>query len=314
MNRNDPNDDDNRGNDIQDVWLRCRTCSMEFLHSAQDQEFFARMGFLMPQHCKPCRRARKAHGAIRSMLIALAVLGCTVPAHAAVTIAHVATVTDASDSTTYTSTNQNIGTAAADRCVVVTTEGRKAVAASTTITSITIGGNAATILRQAQAGSASTNVVAVAALIVPSGTQATVVTTYDQTMARHQTTTFEMTGSTCTTASDTDISTAILSPTVNLDIPANGGAIGASANASASIDRDATWTNLTEAYETAGLGIESLLIGSGASAVFATTQTGLALTCTWSGSGQSLETVGVFVSWGPASAAPRRLLLMGVGN
>ena len=54
------NNNDSVGNSIEDVWLRCQSCSMEFLHSVRDQEFFARMQLTEPRTCKPCRQARKA--------------------------------------------------------------------------------------------------------------------------------------------------------------------------------------------------------------------------------------------------------------
>lgn len=81
---------------------------------------------------------------------------------------------DTSDATTYTYTNLNIGTAAVDRFVIVTITSRGG--SVTTITSVTIGGNAATQLAFVNSG-VSGGYAAIYGLLVPTGTTATVVVT-----------------------------------------------------------------------------------------------------------------------------------------
>jgi hypothetical protein len=77
--------DDNLGNLRQDQWLRCQ-CGAEFLYSVRDQAFYARMQFTPPRSCKACRQIRKAQHAVRSLLLALVVLGSAAPVQAAIAV------------------------------------------------------------------------------------------------------------------------------------------------------------------------------------------------------------------------------------
>ena len=44
-----------------DRTLTCVDCSVEFIHSAADQEFYAEKGFVSdPKRCTSCRSARRA--------------------------------------------------------------------------------------------------------------------------------------------------------------------------------------------------------------------------------------------------------------
>jgi CxxC-x17-CxxC domain-containing protein len=43
-----------------DKTLVCGDCGAEFIHSADDQEFFAMKGYTEPKRCPSCRQARKA--------------------------------------------------------------------------------------------------------------------------------------------------------------------------------------------------------------------------------------------------------------
>jgi hypothetical protein len=228
---------------------------------------------------------------------------------AVTTTTYIATTGDTSDASTYTYTDVGIGTAAASRCVVVSLESRKAVAAASTVTSVTIGGSVATILKQAQVGVTSTNLVAIASLLVPSGTTATVVWNLDQTMSRAQNTVHTVVGmdaTSCTTPIDSGSQTGVINPAYAIDVPAGGAAFGSCAAASGGIARTATWGNITETYEVGNL--DGALAGSGAAADYGSAQTDLSVQCTFSGSSAATETVGAFVSLGAGTViagAPR---------
>lgn len=46
----------------QDKTIACKDCGVEFVFTANEQEFFAEKGFTNePQRCKPCRDARKGN-------------------------------------------------------------------------------------------------------------------------------------------------------------------------------------------------------------------------------------------------------------
>lgn len=254
----------------------------------------------------------------RLLLLAVILILPTQTAFGATTTTLIGTpIQDTSDQSTYTFTNVDIGAEDPDRCVKVAFESRKGAAAVTTITSATIGGSAATILRQAQIGSVSTNLVGIFARAVPTGTTATIAVTLDQTMSRSEIVVYRSIGSACTTASDTDSDTAILDPSVNLDVPAGGVAIGSCAAGSGGSARTATWTGLTERYEVGNL--DGAMSATGGMDDFATVQTGLTMTCTFSGSDGTATGIGVFVSWAPSGAGGGgppigSLQMMGVGR
>jgi hypothetical protein len=123
------------------------------------------------------------------------------------------------------------------------------------------------------------------------------VLTWDTAQSRSHIALYAMTGADCTVATDSDQSVA-QNPTANLDIVANDGAVSVAIDASVSTE---TWAGLTERYADT---VESLTRISGSSDVFGTTQTGLAIICTFS-SGDSDE-VGIFAAWGPSGGVVPR--------
>ncbi len=237
-------------------------------------------------------------------LVCILVLNTT-PAWAATDITFVAATSDTSDSTTYTFTNHAIGTAAADRCVVVEIMSRRGAATVTTIDSVTIGGNAAAVLEQLSVEeSSAASVFGIAALTVAAGTTATIVVTFSASMLRARVAVSAMTGAaTCGTASQTGENEAN-DPTFDLDVPDDGTAVGTCGGSSAAAS--AAWTGLGETHDAIA---ESLMHMSGASTDFSSEQTNLTILCDLTGvtSGEG----GVFVAWGPAvagGAAPSRVI------
>jgi len=233
---------------------------------------------------------------IRRLLLIVALMCIwTVPSEAATDIAFLQATSSTSDLTTYTFSAQNLGTEAVDRCIVVEMYGRRAAATVTTVTA-TVAGSNVTILRQLSVEEASSaTVAAVGAVALPTGTSGDVVVTFSGAMVRARIALSTLTGaSDCTTASDSDES-ELTDPSVSLDVPANGSAVGACGYNTAS--GSATWVGLTETHDAV---VESLFTVSGASADFVSQQVGLTVTCDLAAGG-SVE-AGVFVSWAPVAA------------
>lgn len=105
----------------------------------------------------------------------------TPPAAPAATIALTGTSSDSSTTATPTYTTAPIGTAAVNRVVWVAVGIRGAGGTPRTIDSITIGGVSATLV----ASASSTQASAIGYLLVPSGTNATVVVTCSGSSSRH---------------------------------------------------------------------------------------------------------------------------------
>jgi hypothetical protein len=197
---------------------------------------------------------------------------------------------DIANASTYTFSAQNFGTEAADRYIIAVIQSRKALAA-TTVSSVTIGGVAASISVQRANTVTNTSVCAIAIALVPTGTSGDVVVVFADAMTRCGLGLFSATGLSATPA-DTD-SAAANDPSVSLDCPAGGFII---AGAMSNLTGSATWTGVTERWDTT---VEATNNYTGGSLDFATTQTGLTVTATFT---NDQESVGVFASWGPAVA------------
>ncbi len=204
---------------------------------------------------------------------------------AAADLTYHTTVGNTADLTTYTFSNVNIGTAAYDRCVIVSAHSRKAGAAAT-LSSVSIGGSAATILIQNSNTVTNTNVIGLASRIVPAGSTTTIAVTWSEGMLRSQIGVWTATGlADCTNPYDSDSSIAT-DPSVALDIPENGIAIGAGQS-----DEEATWTGLTENYDQT---LEVFIDLTAASAENLSTEIGRTVTINYVA---PTEPVGIFASW-----------------
>jgi hypothetical protein len=195
-----------------------------------------------------------------------------------------------SNLTVYTFSGLSLGTAQTGRKIVVGACGAGGGSART-ITGITVAGSDCTLVKQGTAdgesaadlyqvelASGTTGDVVVTFSGAPSRAAVGVFAVYDAATAVHDTG-----GSNANPATDT------------LNIPAGGVAIGYQYTGHGST-RTFTWTNLTEDLDQTFDGVYDSQ--TGASAAFATVQTGLAITCTPSGS--TGRQVMVIASWGPA--------------
>lgn len=192
---------------------------------------------------------------------------------------------DIANASTYTFAAQNLGTASSDRYIIVSAAARKA-GASTTISSITIGGITATIVKQATNFITNTNVVGLAIALVPAGATGDIVVTFGGTMVRCAIGVWLATNISSITPVDTDSSTAA-DPTCALNVTTGGFAIGASGPLAST----STWTGLTERFD---ISVEASNIFTGASDTFAAAQHQLTITIDSTG---AVEPVGVFASW-----------------
>lgn len=200
------------------------------------------------------------------------------------------TVTSTADTNTYTFSSVSLGTAQADRYIIVTACSRKA-GATFTLSGITIGGVSATIVRQVTRTVTNSNSQAIVIANVPTGTTGDIVVTWSTTVLRCAVGVWSATNLASATAHDSATSTAT-APTYNIDVPAGGFVIAAALTAAATTT---TWTEATEKFDAT---LESFVTYTGASKEYETAQTDKTITATF---GTATETCGVFASWGVAA-------------
>ena len=203
--------------------------------------------------------------------------------------------TNNSSATTYS--NQNFGPASSDRHIVVVLAARVAA----TISSISIGGVAATIaIQQAQ----SSNRIGLAIAAIPTGTSGDIVFTLSSgTLFRSLIAVYAVTGIDSLTAYATASATTN-NGAMSLTIPADGIVIGGAMSFSTSSGAF-TWTNLTENSDILVNGTTGL---STASDPFATLQTSRSISANNTGTSPA-DSVAVCASWSPAGAGGRLLRL-----
>jgi hypothetical protein len=144
--------------------------------------------------------------------------------------------------TVYTFTDHAIGTAAADRLVVVVTGAEEASLAHAP-TACTIGGNAADLV--VVSDGANREGSGIFSLVVATGTTATIVVTFSATVDRGRIEVYTITGYASSTAHDTDrVSATAASISLTLDVPENGVAIAGIFKATA--NQAVAWTNADE--------------------------------------------------------------------
>lgn len=147
---------------------------------------------------------------------------------------------DATNLTTYTLSSLSFGTEAADRQIVVGVFGRTN---SRTVSSMTIGGVAATQVVAGNNASNGPNDIWMAA--VPTGTTGTVSVTFSGAMIRAAVAVWRMTGANPTAVSTgSDVGT---DPSATINVPVNGGAVGFCNSAATTSN---TWVGLTEDLDT----------------------------------------------------------------
>lgn len=143
----------------------------------------------------------------------------------------------------YTFNTQAIGTASADRHVIVALVYTEA--ASDTLTSVTVAGQSCTVVVNSTSGSGD-SAIAITDAPVTSGTTATIVCSFSGSGPTNcGIGVYSITGLGSTTPVDTDTTTTD-NTGLTLNVEADGAVIGVSSQASGAT---ATWTNITENYD-----------------------------------------------------------------
>lgn len=171
----------------------------------------------------------------------------------ALTITPQSTANSAPSSSSVSYTSQAIGSAASDRIVIVALYAVRDIT-GTVVSSATIGGVSATILKQQTNHAVSVdNVTAILAAAVPSGTTATVAITFNNSVLRCNIATFSMVGGSISpyaTYANTNATDAV--PDITIDVPAGGGHVAVVGLYQGSTTTF-TWagSGITEAYDVA---------------------------------------------------------------
>jgi hypothetical protein len=154
---------------------------------------------------------------------------------------------DGTDLTTYTFASQAIGPASPDRYVIVCIGSRANSARS--ISSVTIGGIAATAVVTANNATAGADMAAIYIALVPTGTTASVVVTFSGAMLRCVIGVYSMVQNGRATATNTNTATPSgTTPTTTLTVPSNGSLVAA-VWAQSSVSASVTWTGPTEDFD-----------------------------------------------------------------
>jgi len=208
-------------------------------------------------------------------------------------MAYVSQAGMATDFTTYTFSGQGIGTASADREVIVAFS--CSGGGTQLINTMTIGGISAT--EHIEQGNTDGEMAsAIYSANVPTGTTADIVVVLNRSAGRAHVAVWEATGISVTpndTKSDNAAASAA-DPSVSINCPATGFIIAYTSSTGGS-GSTYTWAGVTEDFDTGP--IEFSYTASGASDVFATQQTGLTVAPTWSDS--LSKGCLVVASWGP---------------
>lgn len=192
---------------------------------------------------------------------------------------YTATAVNSAAQTTYTFSSQSIGTAAANRYVVVGITAYT-LSSSTSISSVTIGGVSATQLAQAYSGGVNEDLSALYIAAVPTGTTADVVITFSTAPYRCGIGVYRVIDLLSSTPTNTYTASSTSNPlSVSADISAGGVAIAVAGMVNSGAAGTYTWAGLTERYD-ATVGFAAT--HSGASADFASAQTGLTISSTYS--------------------------------
>ena len=192
---------------------------------------------------------------------------------------------DTADNSTYTFASQNLGTANDERYIVVAAMARKS-GAGLNLSSVTIGGVSATIVKQQTNSTTNSNCVGIAMAKVPTGTSGNIVVTWDNSVNRCAIGVWRVLGVSGVTAYDTDGSTAD-DPSVNIDCEARGVIFGASITATTGTT---TWTGIDENFDAT---LEGFIAYSGGYKTFGSAQSGLLVKSDFSSSAQS---AGAFIA------------------
>ena len=199
----------------------------------------------------------------------------------------------ATDSNTYTFTNRALGSAQADRRIIVGLCMRVA-GTTTTVSSVTVGGvSASSVIDVPNNGGGNTTLGALYIADVPSGTTGDVVVTFSGTVLRCGVNVWRMVGAASGTASSTG-STQLDNTGVSVTVPANGSAVGYAVTDATSVPT-MTWTNIT-----ASLGVTSIESSFYHAGSMIDSVGGGAITFTADWLGGTISTpVSVYAAWAP---------------
>lgn len=214
-----------------------------------------------------------------------AALGSTVVTFS---LAYVSTATDTVSRTTYTFSGQSIGTADANRIVIVGLVGRTATA-TLDISSVTIAGVAATLVKKqiTTSGTPTAMAVALYKAAVPTGTTGDVVVTFNEASLRAAIAVWKLVTA---TAAETATAASSADPAdVSLTIPSGGGVVVFVAG---SASTSYTPTGYTENVD-AAIGATTTIYTAGTN----TTSSG-ATTLTADGAAPPVDPAGVSAAWG----------------
>lgn len=210
------------------------------------------------------------------MANSLALLGCGaagLTTAATLASSFVSSASDGVDASSFTFTGQNIGSAAATRIVVVTVHGR----GNASVSGVTIGGVSATqVVALSNPASGVRDTVAMFQLAFAAGTTANIVVTWSASVGRCAIGVFNITGDAAASSTATATQNSGDPTTTTINIRANGCAIAAAYDGTG-VANSATWAGLTERYDAT---VENDTY-TGASADFATVQTGLSIGPDW---------------------------------
>lgn len=184
---------------------------------------------------------------------------------------------DTADLTTYNGVpfqGLDIGTAAANRYVILAVSGR-INSASQTVSGVTIGGNAATKIVESTKSGSGTNHASIWVLLVTSGTTATIVVTYSAAGVRCEVGIWAAYG--IDPAGYGTIASNANNGTGTISCPAGGIIVGGRYS---DIAENQTWVGITEKYDASAEGGNGE--ASGASDAFATAQSGITVSCSGS--------------------------------
>ena len=215
-------------------------------------------------------------------------------ASAAATVTFTDSSVDATDATTYTFSTQSIGTASADRKVVVAADTAGGAASADGISSMTIAGESATQVIATIAPLGDETQVELWQADVPTGTTADIVVTWNGAHGRCGISVWGVTGALSAATDTLEDNSSTTAETGTIDVPAGGVLIAAVVHTATGTKTHA-WTGPTEAYDEE---VETNVGHGGASAAYAAAQTGLTVTATFSAAVD--QGAMVAASWGPA--------------
>lgn len=193
-------------------------------------------------------------------------------------VTYLSTTGSTTNTTTYTFSSQGIGSASANRYVIIGITSRTLSGTGGNITSLTVGGISCTINSEiANSG----NVTCIGIANVPTGTTADVVATFDETQTQCDIAIWTATDVISTTASDTLTSTAA-DPSGTIDVTAGGFIVAIAKDDTGTAPPAATWTELVEDFDALDANGNNK---TGAHKEYVGASSGLTIGVTWVGTG-----------------------------